>query len=324
MNEENLTSLKPALPRVGLLIKSAWELYKSRLKISLQLQLMVLVIWIVFFFLSILGGMSLVKLSSNPIFIVLAVIIAILLIIAAIMFAAWIQASQILIYELPPEQAGVKSALDKSKAMIKPLIWVIILSMLVTLGGSLLFVVPGIILLIYLIFSSYVTILDGHRGMDALLASKEYVSGYWWALVGRLLLLVLLALLFGIAVNILIAILFAIGLHQLAPVIHSVSNIILAPFMVAYMYLLFKQFKHLKGAIVLPEKNRSHFKAFAVVGVVVSIVIIVSVILVALNAAKHKADFRANAGVEDQYDFQRPDDSQFVNPTTPVDKPIIP
>ncbi len=58
-------------------------------------------------------------------------------------------------------------------------------------------IVPGIILSLALIFSSFALVLENRRGLDALMQSRAYAKGYWWAIFGRYL---LFGLCFGAAI----------------------------------------------------------------------------------------------------------------------------
>jgi hypothetical protein len=58
--------------------------------------------------------------------------------------------------------------------------------------GILLLIVPGVMLLVYLIFSTYTFIDSGVRGLDAMLRSVEIVYQRWWGVVARLILMLVL------------------------------------------------------------------------------------------------------------------------------------
>ncbi len=60
------------------------------------------------------------------------------------------------------------------------IIWLIFLSALIILAGFSLFIVPGIILAGYLGLSQSVRVIEGVRGINALIRSTELVQGHWW------------------------------------------------------------------------------------------------------------------------------------------------
>ncbi len=70
-----------------------------------------------------------------------------------------------------------------------PALGIGVLNMLAVMGGFVLLIIPGIILSIGLMFANYILVAEDKRGMNALLVSRNYVKGYWWAVFGRCLLL---------------------------------------------------------------------------------------------------------------------------------------
>tara|TARA_B100000508_G_scaffold140255_1_gene140691 strand:- start:1860 stop:3521 length:1662 start_codon:yes stop_codon:yes gene_type:complete len=73
------------------------------------------------------------------------------------------------------------------RGAIGSLIWVYILAALVSFGGFMLFIIPGIIISVYVYFSQYVLVVEGKRGMDALMRSRDLVRGHWWDVAIKLL-----------------------------------------------------------------------------------------------------------------------------------------
>ena len=69
-----------------------------------------------------------------------------------------------------------------------------LISGIVILGGSILFLIPGIIVSIYLMFVLFVFLFEKKRGIDALIQSAWYVKGFWWDLFARKLILSILVI----------------------------------------------------------------------------------------------------------------------------------
>lgn len=84
-----------------------------------------------------------------------------------------------------------------------PYFWVTILYTIISMGSSVLLIIPGIIVGGYLIFINYTTILEGKRGLAALTTSFYYVRGNWWKVFWRLL---GCAVIFGFVVLVVVAI----------------------------------------------------------------------------------------------------------------------
>ncbi|HEY0908407.1 MAG TPA: hypothetical protein VGE35_03610 [Candidatus Paceibacterota bacterium] len=75
------------------------------------------------------------------------------------------------------EAVNVKAVYKLGFALFFPMLWVSILSGLVTSGGLVALIVPGIILGIYVVFALYVMVLEGKRGMASLVQSMAYAKG---------------------------------------------------------------------------------------------------------------------------------------------------
>ncbi len=73
-----------------------------------------------------------------------------------------------------------------SNHLILPVIITSIMVGLIVLGGSLLFVIPGIIFSIWYSFATYPVILDNIKGLEALGISKSLVVGRWAQIAWRI------------------------------------------------------------------------------------------------------------------------------------------
>lgn len=77
---------------------------------------------------------------------------------------------------------------------IWPLLWVSIAFGLAVTGGYMFFFIPGIILSIAFGFGTYVVVNEPHRGLAALLKSRDYVFGHWFEVLLRGLFLAIVAI----------------------------------------------------------------------------------------------------------------------------------
>ena len=145
------------------------------------------------------------------------------------------------------QPATLKQAYLTAKPYIWPMVVVGFLTGLFTMIGLLLLVIPGIIVAVWLSFSYYIVIDENKRGMDALKASKEYVSGYWWPVFGRLVVVVIALCVVNIAASTLLHALLGVNLGTIAD---SIFVFLITPFVVLYQYELYKNLKQVKGAAV--------------------------------------------------------------------------
>jgi len=82
------------------------------------------------------------------------------------------------------ESAG--AALRYGMAHFGALLWLAILSGLLTLVGFFFLILPGIYLVVAFAVAAPVLVIDGHRGMVALQRSRALVKGRWWPTLGAL------------------------------------------------------------------------------------------------------------------------------------------
>lgn len=113
-------------------------------------------------------------------------------------------------------------------------LWLVILAGFFIALASLLFVIPGMIVAIYLTVYSYVFVGEGEKGMNALRRSWNLVKGNWWKVFGRLLLL-----------NIVFGIIFIL-LSSVNDLLGSVFQFLCIPFNVIFSYLIYLELKKSK------------------------------------------------------------------------------
>lgn len=89
------------------------------------------------------------------------------------------------------ENLGVKAALNEGQKWLLGMLWLGLLVGLIIGGGFILFFVPGIIFSVWFFFSSFALIEGGQRGMSALARSRELVRSYFWPVLGRIVLLMI-------------------------------------------------------------------------------------------------------------------------------------
>ena len=137
-----------------------------------------------------------------------------------------------------------KAAYSQSKELFWPALWVGILVGIVTFIGFLLFIIPGIYLSIVFAFYLYVLVLEGKTGWSAADRSKELVKGYWGAIFLRWLALIAVVLFVSIVFVVIVGYL---GSGILNTIATALISIVLTPFVIGYMYLLYQALLKVKG-----------------------------------------------------------------------------
>jgi hypothetical protein len=83
---------------------------------------------------------------------------------------------------------GWRQSLAFAAERLGPLIWLALLTGVLLTIGFILFVIPGIYLVVAWIVAVPVLMYEGHGGWGALKRSRELTSGHWWSTFGALLL----------------------------------------------------------------------------------------------------------------------------------------
>ena len=183
-----------------------------------------------------------------PIFMVLGLLF--------IIVAIWAKVAILFTIKDSEEKIGIKESFKRSKKYIAPYFLVSILVALVSFGGMIIFIIPGIIVGIMIMFAVFVLVNEDTRGIDALIKSREYVRGHWWPIFGRVLLIGL--------------IFFALSIIPLLGAL--ISILFLTPFMMVYMFIMYKNLKEIKGEVFIDEakqnKTKNKLTVFLILGII--------------------------------------------------------
>lgn len=113
-------------------------------------------------------------------------------IVAIILVSTLINVALIISVKERAKNFTLKQVLSESRSIFVSYLWVSSLVGLAVLGGLILFIIPGIVFLVWFVFSSYVLIDQGIKSKQSLAESKNLVKDYWWAVFGRLILATIL------------------------------------------------------------------------------------------------------------------------------------
>lgn len=107
---------------------------------------------------------------------------------ALLTFVLLIFSSAALLYAIK-DKSGVARSYGAAVRHMGGYLLVGFLAGIAVLGGFLLLFIPGVIFTVWFMFSLLVFVFEGKTGTDALKASKALVSGRWWGVFGRTLLI---------------------------------------------------------------------------------------------------------------------------------------
>ena len=146
----------------------------------------------------------------------------------------------------------VISAYRDSTPYILSYFWLSVLGGLIVFGGFVMLFAPALIFTVWFIFGVFILVLENKKGFYALLASKEYVRGYWLPVFWR----------FAFLFAIFSALSYFFTLIPSSSIFNALFGTMLSPFAVAYLFMIYKNLKELKpvsGETVISKSTRNLF-----------------------------------------------------------------
>ncbi|MDO8529140.1 MAG: hypothetical protein Q7S18_00530 [bacterium] len=159
------------------LFKEAWKLYRSKFKTLIGIMILPVIISIILKELSIVSIYSPTLSQASWLSAVKIIIWLILLYFQAVSIAALLFAVK--------DDIGIKESYGRAIKSSLSYVLVVIIELLVIAGGFILFIIPGIILLLWFSLAVYAFVFEDKRGIEALYRSKQLISGNFWRVVWR-------------------------------------------------------------------------------------------------------------------------------------------
>lgn len=175
------------------LILDSWSLYTKNWRKFLPFMVMLFLPTLI---LSALGTITLYLEMYLPSSSLASNILILIVFAASLVFAIWVTVAlaKTILDCLLAKPTQWKETFLGSSNLIWPVILASFLVGLSVIGGTLLFIIPGIIFAVWYSFTSYAVIFEGAQGLSAMRASKSLVVGRWWPIAWRL---AMVALVFG-------------------------------------------------------------------------------------------------------------------------------
>ena len=210
------------------LFTESWEVYKSRFWTLASLYLLSL-----FFMLAIVGIFAGVGFLFSLFFpdqrIVMVSGGALIGILPG--SAAMFLALTAFAYAVTDQTLGIRDALKKGSRRAWAFFWLASLAGYIITGGFLLLIIPGVVFMVWFSFAQFVLVTEDERGMEALLKSKEYVRDRWFDVFLRLIVIWIVS-----------------GCVGMVPVIGPIASLLFFPFVMIFVYLVYRNLKDIKGA----------------------------------------------------------------------------
>ena len=225
MKEKELKSLSGPIK----LLQKSWKEYKTNAKTFALILIAPAILELLFQYIFTTNNMS----SITPLF---AIILLIALLLVYIPILLWSNTTLYLC--IVEKSSDWKKSYRKSLNKIMPLFLIGLLTVILVLGGLLLFIIPGIIFSVWFSLAPFVYFEQNKEGFNALAKSKEYVKGYWWSVFFRGL--------FILFVSIIVTVLFGLITERLRiPPLHSIIALALTPITILYNFELYRELKNI-------------------------------------------------------------------------------
>lgn len=262
-----------SLPAIDQLMVHAWERFKERfwpLVITSTLPLITgLVLGLIIVFVAITTGFG-PYFQDMPVASQLPDISPWLFVIGAlgglvlVVVSAW---SNLALYTIAssPEKLSVKNALLQTRYTIFQFFIVALLLIIIVGGSAVFFFIPSIIFSVFFTFWIFTFVVEGEKGMNALLKSREYVRGVWWRTLGYIAMLAVISILFSIVVA-----LFERIFASLAGLLRLAFQMMFPAFTAVYLACLFSRYQEFKkGMVFAPtKKQKALYLIVGVLGIV--------------------------------------------------------
>ncbi|MDD4931618.1 MAG: hypothetical protein PHG66_05765 [Candidatus Colwellbacteria bacterium] len=238
------------LSSFGSLMKGAVNDFKARWKLALAFG--GLSILVNFALGVIVGAAALLSMNSAALGIAVGAIFGIIAMLAAYLV------SGALTYSMK-DGSGVKESLGYIWKNFRSYLLVVAVMGVVILTGVMALVIPGLILSVTLGFATFVFMDEGKKGFSSLARSKEYVKGYFWPVVGKFCLYVLVIIGTLIVTSLLMGVLSLIS-ETVGNLFQSAVNIfIVTPLSICFAWRLYKDLKSKKPELAeapIAEKTK--------------------------------------------------------------------
>ncbi len=261
---------------VDALFHRAWERFTSRFVKAFLTQLLSfgLIMLATLGAFLIIGLLVLIAiLIHNPVLYLILAPAGIVVFLFYIYMASWVSLSYIRILIRDDPQVGIWQNMTDIRPRVMAYFILTLLMVLFVLGFSYLLFIPAIVWSIWGVFTLFIFLEDGGRGLLPLWKSRQLVKGYFWAVVGRL-------LLFGIASWALVVI---FSLNRYTSVISFVlSLVVIQPLQIAFNYQIYLVLKKINP--IKDKPTGGMWPYLSILGWILSIILIIVTSSLLVNA----------------------------------------
>jgi hypothetical protein len=152
---------------------------------------------------------------------------------------------------ISPVQIPIKQAFLENKSRFFPFIWLSLLLGIIICGSFVFFVIPAVIFSIFFVFWIFTFLVEGERGMAALLKSREYVRGNWWKTLGYMSILFVVSIVLSFILRLTEKV--SVGLSGL---LNLAYQIFFPMFTAVYLSVLFSKYQIAKKGVTITATKK--------------------------------------------------------------------
>ncbi|HDZ54809.1 MAG TPA: hypothetical protein ENI19_01000 [Candidatus Nealsonbacteria bacterium] len=251
IENQQFSSLPPqpeisSLPGIGDLFSRTWQIYKERIWVFLGIMILPVFInlGIALFsgglFISVseperLSPLLTIWLPVMPIFVLTAIIINL-----------WAPVALLYATKEREEKIRIKESFVRGWHKIISYSWISFLMGIIIFFGFLLFIIPGIIFIIWFSLATYVLVAEDLTGTKALSRSKQLVSGNWWKVFWRFSVITIIAIVISLIINFISRL---AGIPREIDIFSVIILLFFVPFAVTYTFLIYEDLRKLKESV---------------------------------------------------------------------------
>lgn len=175
--------------------------------------------------------------TMAPIAIVLVIVYVLVMMFVGLVAGA----AMLLVVAKAEEKPSLGSVISQGMKLFVPMLLTSILVAFLTIGGFFLFFIPGLIIAIFMSFSTYEVVVGGQKYLQAMKNSATIIKQHFGAIFVRILVIIGISIGLGILSGILQGMFKDIGVMSgLIGFIYTVVEIAFSWLIVCYMYLIYK------------------------------------------------------------------------------------
>ncbi|MEI7620300.1 MAG: hypothetical protein WCJ57_01890 [Candidatus Falkowbacteria bacterium] len=223
------------------LVTGSIRIYKEHFKKFILMMLISLASYVPFYLIS-----EWLSVNTNIILGIILVVLFVLSILVLIYFGVRSQIGMYFILKNPKME--IKELFASTKTLFWKFFGLSLLTGILVFLWTLLLIIPGIIFGVFYCFASYLLIFEDVKGMNAIKRSKALVTGYWWAVFGRTMFAILVAMLASFVLSIPFIFLSEGSiLYTIYSLLQNIAWAVVTPIFMIFTYLMYKDLRHIKG-----------------------------------------------------------------------------